>query len=87
MGERNLVLYVDDGRIMGRDPYWVHELLVMTVYMLRSLDMEKNLDKTKSMVCKSGFVWGQIGEAAYNRRATGEGATFLEWKITRLSCS
>ena len=72
---------------MGREPDWVQELMVMTVYMLRSLDLENNLDKTKAMICKPGFVWGHIGEAAYNRRATGEGATFLERKRTRISCS
>ena len=32
-GERNLALYKDDGRIAGRDPYWVQKALAVTVKM------------------------------------------------------
>ena len=53
--------------------------------MFKRLRFQTNLDKTKSMVFALGFIWGQHGEAAYKRVATGEGATFSEQKRTRVS--
>ena len=37
---------------------------------------EKSLEKTNTMVCTPGFVWGKWGEHVYERRETGGGATF-----------
>ena len=37
-------------------------------------------------MCTPGFIWGQLGVAAYKRRATGEGDTFREQKKTSVSC-
>ena len=31
VGEQNIVLYVDDGLIMVRNPIWVHTILVVVV--------------------------------------------------------
>ena len=45
------------------------------------------MEKTKAMVCTLGFIWIQIGEEAYKRRATGEWETFWDRKWTRGSCS
>ena len=49
--------------------------------------LQKNLGKTKAMMSIPGLICGQHGTSAYKRRATGEGANFMEWKRTRLSCA
>ena len=33
VGEQNIVLYVDDGLIMVRNPIWVHTLLMVVVML------------------------------------------------------
>ena len=38
------------------------------------------------MVHTTGFIWGQHVADAYKRRATGEGPTSRERKLTRVSC-
>ena len=49
-GERNLVFYVDDGRMAGQDQIWVQETLMVTVKMFRSVELKTNQKNTKSMV-------------------------------------
>ena len=39
------------------------------------------------MVSTPGLIWGKWGELAYNRRATGGGASFREQKKTRVNRS
>ena len=85
--ERNLLLYFDDGRIEGRYPDWVQDTLMDTLDMFCRFGMEMNLEKTKTMVCTPGFIWGQVRNEAYKLRAMGEGETFWEIKRTRGSCS
>ena len=55
--------------------------------MFRRMGLEDNLEKTKAMVCTPRFIWGKLEETAYKRRDTGEGATFREWKNTRVGCT
>ena len=50
MKEINLVFYADDGRISGRDPYWVQKAVVMTVDMLSRVGLEKKWEKTNGVV-------------------------------------
>ena len=52
---------------MGRDHEWVHGALAVTVAMFCRMGLEDNLEKTKAMVCKPGFIWGKWGETAYKR--------------------
>ena len=54
--------------------------------MFERVCLNKNLSKTKSMVCTPEFVWGQQVVEAYKQRATGEGPTFWQRKRTRVSC-
>ena len=53
----------------------MQEELLFTVAMLCKLGLAKNLEKTKSMVYMSGFIWGQLGKEAYNWQVKGEGST------------
>ena len=54
------------------------------VRIFERLGLWKNRSKTKSMVCKPRFVWGQQGVEAYKRRATGEVPIFWYRNITRV---
>ena len=84
-GEINLVLYVDDGRIVGKDHELVQDALIVTVATSRSMGLGANLEKTKAMVCTPRFIWGKWGETVYKRQATGKGATFRDRKRMRVS--
>ena len=41
----------------------------------------------KTLVCTLRYIREKWSEAAYNHRATGEGATFRERKQARVSCT
>ena len=56
------------------------------VRMFERVGFQKNLNKTKAMLCKPGFIWGQLGAEAYKRKYTGEGPTFWEINRTRVRC-
>ena len=56
------------------------------VIIFEGVGLQTNLRKTKAVVYTPGLIWGQQGVEAYRRRATGEGPTFREMKITRVSC-
>ena len=84
-GENNIVLYADDGRILGRNPIWVQTDLTSVVGMFEIVGLQKKLGNTKATVCTTGFIWGKQGVAAYKQRATGEGETSRKQKKTRVS--
>ena len=58
-GERNLVLYADDRRVVGRDHIWAQDALMVAVVMFRRVGLETNLEKTKALVCTPGYIWGK----------------------------
>ena len=60
--------------------------LTKMVITFQRFGLQTNLNKTKAMICRPGFIWGQQGAEAYKRRATGEGPKFRERKKTRVSC-
>ena len=70
-GERNLVLYLDARKILGRDHIWVQDALTATVEMFSRVGLYTELEETKALVCTPGYIWGMWTEAAYKRRATG----------------
>ena len=86
-GERNLIFYEVDRWILGRDPDWFQDLLLVAVDLFFWVGMETNLEKAKGMVFTLDFIWGHIVKEYYKRRATGEGTTFMERKRKRVSCS
>ena len=55
-GEKNLVFYVDDVLIAGREHIWVQDAMTMTVGFFWQMGLENNTEKTKSMVCTPGFL-------------------------------
>ena len=85
-GEHSICFYADGGRISGRDLIWVQTALTTMVRMFERVGFQTNLNKTKAMICTPGFIWGQQGAESYKRKATREGPTFRERKITRVIC-
>ena len=55
--------------------------------MLRQMVLGINLENAKDLVCTHGYIWGKWIEAAYTRKATGEGETFRERNQVRVSCT
>ena len=87
MGGRNLVFYMYDGSIVGRDHEWVYDTLVVAVTMFCRIILEANLEKTKAMLCTPRFIWEKWGKTACKQLAEGEGETFREWKKTQVICT
>ena len=53
-GEHNIVLYTNDSQIAGRNTIWVQMILTAMGRVLKRVVTQKNLGKTKAMVC----TWG-----------------------------
>ena len=58
-GEQNLVLYADDGQILGRDHIWVQDALAVTVVIFKRVGIETNMEKKSSLVCTPGYIRGK----------------------------
>ena len=72
----NILFYVNDGQIAGRNPIWVQSTVSATLRIFKRLGLQTNLGKAKAMVCTLGFIRDQQGAVVYKRRAKGEGSTF-----------
>ena len=86
-GKRNLIFYADVRRIGGRDHIWVQDDLTVSVEMFRRMGLETKMENTKALVCTPGYIWGKWSEAAYKRRAIGEGGNFRERRRMRVICT
>ena len=75
-GREKRDFYNDDGRIAVRDHEWIQYALLVMVAMFLRMGLEKNLEKSNTMVCTPGYIRVKWGEKAYKRQATGEGATY-----------
>ena len=71
-GERKLIFNTYNVRIAGQDHEWVQDELAVKVAIFCRIGLEKNLDKTKAMVCTPDFILGKWGEQSYKKQATGE---------------
>ena len=58
-GERNLLFFADDRRILGRDHIWVQDALTVTVAIFQRVGLEANLEKKKALVCNPVYIWGK----------------------------
>ena len=56
-----ICFYADDGRIAGQNTIWVQTAMTSMVRMFYRVSLQKNLRKTKAMICSPGFIWGQQG--------------------------
>ena len=55
-GEHKICFYEYDGRIAGKDPFWVQTILTVMISMFEIVGLQKNLIKTKAMACTPGFI-------------------------------
>ena len=76
VGEHNIFFHADDGQIEGRNQIWIQKSLTAMVRMFERVDLQTNLSKTKTMVCRPGFGWGQQVIDAYKGRATERNPPF-----------
>ena len=59
--ETNIVFYAEKGHIAGRNPIWVHTMLMTGVIMFDIVELHRNLGKSKAVVCTPVFIWGKHG--------------------------
>ena len=67
------MFYSDNGRIDRRDHKWVHNTLTVKVAMICKVGLDTNLEKTKYIICMTGFICGKWSEEDYKRRSMGGG--------------
>ena len=60
-GERNFILYTNNDRISVWDHEWVQDALSVTVLMFRRMGLETNQEKSNTMICMPGCIWGKWG--------------------------
>ena len=51
------------------------------------MGLETNINKSNTMVCTPGYIWGKWREHAYKIRVTREGATYRERKRLLVNCA
>ena len=44
---------------------------MVTVAMFQWMGLGTNMEKTKSIVCDLGFIWGMLSDTMYNQRVMG----------------
>ena len=56
--ERNTIFYADNGRIAMWYHEWSQDALSETMGISQRIGLETNLNKSKTMVCMPGYIWG-----------------------------
>ena len=72
----NTLMTINYGRIAGQYPIWVQTVLTTMVRMFEKVGLWTNLNQTKDMICKTGFVWGKQVVEAYKRQPQGRDQSF-----------
>ena len=82
------LFYADNGMVASSDPAWLQGAFNALVGLFDRVGLRKNVGKTVSMVCHPFRVMaGNITQAAYSRRLTGEGNSYKERKRDRVECA
>ena len=84
--ERLALFYADDGYLGSRDGSWLANGLQILADLFRRVGLESNAAKTKSMSCLPPKVRTSFSESAYQRRATGVGATYRDRLREQIPC-
>ena len=77
-GHQADLFYVDDGMVDSYDSCWIQGVFNTLVGLFDRVGLQKNVRKTVGMVCHPCQAVGNLSEAAYGRRVTGEGPTCRE---------
>ena len=81
------LFYIDDRAISGTDAGRLQAGLDVIASGFESFGLVMNATKTKYMVMSGGKYRVQQSTTAYNRRTTGEGATFKERSSAKVLCN
>ena len=78
-GRHQAVLsYADNGMVASSGPRWLQGDFNTLVGLFVRVVLQTNVGKTVGMVCCPFQAVGNLSEAAYGRRVTGEGPTYRE---------
>ena len=80
------LFYADDGTVASSYTHWLQGAFNTLVGLFDRVGMRTNAGKTVGMVCHSFQAVGNLLEAAYGRRFTGEGPTYRGRLKGRVSC-
>ena len=72
------LFYADDGMVASSDPLWFQGAFNTLTNLFDRMVLQTNVSKTVGMVCRPYQTAGNLKEAAYRRRVTGEGPTYRE---------
>ena len=81
------LFYADDGMVALLDPAWLQGAFNVLVGLFDRVGLQTNFGKTVGMVCHPCQAAGNITQAAYGRRLTGEGNSYKERQRDRLECA
>ena len=80
------IFYAENGMVASSDPHWPQGVFNAPVGQFDRVGLQKNIRKTVSMVCHPCQAAGNLSEAAYERRVTGEGPKYREYLKGQVSC-
>ena len=75
-----------NGMVASSDPRWLQGAFNTLVGLFDRVGLRKKFGKTVGMVYQPFQVAGNLSEAAYGRRVTGEGSTYKERLKRQVSC-
>ena len=80
------LFYADDGMVALSDPQWLQGAFNNLVGLFDRVGLRTNAGKTVGMVCHPCQAVGNLLEAAYGSRVTGEGPTHRERLKGQVAC-
>ena len=80
------LLYADNVMFDSSDPRWLQGDFNTLVGLFDMVGLQINVGKTVGMFCRPCQAAGNLSEAAYVRRVTGEGPTYRERLKGRVLC-
>ena len=83
---KNDLLYMDDGMVVLSDPRWLQGSCITLVGLFDRVGLLTNAGKIVDMVFRPCQAAGSQLEAAYGRRMTEEGPSYLERQKGRVQC-
>ena len=83
---QSALFYAYDGMVAFSEPHWLQGAFNTLVGLFDRVGLQTNGRKTFSMVCHPFQTAGNLLEAEYGRRITGEGPTYRERLKGQVSC-
>ena len=80
------LFYADDSMVASSDPRWLQGAFNTLVGLFDRVGLRTNVGKTVGMACHPCQAAGNLSEAEYRRRVTGEGPTYRERLKGQVSC-